>query len=200
VRIAREGTRSARTFWWDRARPIDADGRPLHAVIFDIDALAEIEPDGDLAPRAGVIDLVMSLFVAGVWVGVVSTGRRVWVDKLVRQLVGDGLVETIVTGDDVAGRQPDSELYTLALWELGIAPENALAVTGSAPGLRAATVAGLATVVVCGDFGDGVPALSGFQCFGPAEVRSTFEGADPLLADGCRRLHRQWWIARKRAA
>ena len=53
-------------------------------------------------PRTGLIDSVMSLFCAGIWVGVVSTRRRERVETLVRQVVGDGLVETIVTVDDLA--------------------------------------------------------------------------------------------------
>jgi hypothetical protein len=39
---------------------------------------------------------------------------------------------------------------------------------------------------------------------GAAEVRPSYEpsyeGADPMLADGCRRVHRRWWVAKKRAA
>jgi beta-phosphoglucomutase-like phosphatase (HAD superfamily) len=196
----RAGTRQARTFWWDRARPTDADICQLRAVIFDVDALADFDRDGDLGPvdadegmldrdvepRSGLIDLVMSLFVAGVWVAVVSTGRRACVETLVRELVGDGLVETIVTGDDMAAGKPRSELYRLALWELGIARENALAITGSVPGMRAAAAAGLATLVASGVF----------DC----EVRSSYDSGDPLLADGCQRVHRRWWVTKKRAA
>ncbi|HEY9303302.1 MAG TPA: haloacid dehalogenase, partial [Mycobacterium sp.] len=132
-------TRPARTFWWDREPPAEAD--TLRAVIFDADsALADIERDGDATARAGLIDLVMSLFVAGIWVGVVSTRRRAWAEELVRHLVGDGLVETIVTVDDLpdAGPRCDTELYRLALWEMGITHRGALAVTGSASGWRAA--------------------------------------------------------------
>ena len=43
----------------------------------------------------------MSLFVAGIWVSVVSTRPRSQVETMVRQLLGDGLVETIVTIDDL---------------------------------------------------------------------------------------------------
>ncbi len=70
----------------------------------------------------------MSLFVAGIWVGMVSTRGRDQAETLVRQLVGDGLVETIVTVDDLpesqAGPGCDAELYRLALWEFGIAPQQ----------------------------------------------------------------------------
>jgi beta-phosphoglucomutase-like phosphatase (HAD superfamily) len=173
-------TRPARTFWWDREPPAEAN--ILRAVIFDADsALADVDRDGDIAPRAGLVDLVMSLFVAGIWVGVVSTRRRERVEMLVRQLVGDGLVETIVTVDDLsdvqAGPQRDAELYRLALWEMGITHRSALAFAGSGRGWRAAVAAELPTVVVA----------------------AGYDGADSLRAADCQRAHRRWWIG-KRAA
>ena len=144
-------TLARRTFWWDRTTDVEVD--PLGAVMFDLDAMAEVGDDGELAPRSGLIDLVMSLFVAGVWVGVVSTGRRAWVEPLVRELIGDGLVETIVTADDTDSTE-DADLYELALWEFGIKPGSALAVVGSAEGacalLRLSGV--LATELVCTDY------------------------------------------------
>lgn len=162
-------TRLARTFWWDREPPAEAD--VLRAVIFDADsALADIDRDGDATARAGLVDLVMSLFVAGIWIGVVSTRPRAWAETLVRQLVGDGLVETIVTVDDLPDTefrpQSDAELYRLALWELGIAPESALAFTGTGQGLAAAVDAGL-----------------------PTGVRADYDG---VLAADCQRLLRRW--------
>jgi beta-phosphoglucomutase-like phosphatase (HAD superfamily) len=162
-------TTARRTFWWDRAPAVDADVHPLRAVIFDADALGDL--DGE--PRAGLIDLVMSLFVAGIWVGVVSRRRRAWAETRVRQLVGEGLVETLVTADDVTELRSDVELYRLALWELGITPEAALAFTGTGRGLRAAVAAGL-----------------------PAECRAGYDG---LLAAECQQLHRRWWIRRANA-
>src|ERR1700758_3013872 len=99
--------------------------------------------DGNVVARSGLIDAVMSCFVAGVWVAVVSTGRRAWVQPLVRQLVGDGLVETVVTADDVTGTDPQTDVYELALWELGVPAESALAAVGSAESMRAASRMGL---------------------------------------------------------
>jgi beta-phosphoglucomutase-like phosphatase (HAD superfamily) len=171
-------TSTARSFWWDRTSSVDADVEPLKAVIFDIDAIAGIDNDGDLCPRAGLIDLVMSLFVEGAWVGVVSSRPRADVEPLVRELIGDGLVETIVTADDTESTR-STDLYQLALWEFGIEPEGALAVVGSAAGLRAATAMGLATVTVSTDYiGDD----------------------DVSTAAGCQRRHQRWWTARKRIA
>lgn len=166
---AKVDTRPARTFWWDREPVAESD--VLRAVIFDADsALAD---DGRDTPRSGLVDSVMSLFCSGIWVGVVSRRRRESVETLVRHTVGDGLVETIVTVDDLAdisrGRDREAELYRLALWELGITPRDALAVTGSRCGLRTATAAGL-------------PAL---------EIRAGYDAPEPLLAAGFRRAHRR---------
>jgi beta-phosphoglucomutase-like phosphatase (HAD superfamily) len=174
------GTASARrTFWWDRAGPVDAEVHPLRAVVFDADsALGEVGCDDDLVPRAGLIDLVMSLFVEGIWVAVVSRHDREHAQTSVRQLIGDGLVETIVSADDLDQPGCASELYRLALWELGVRPESALAVGGSASSLRAARVAGLPVVLVADGYAGG-----------------------PELADaaGCRRLHRRRGMRQQRS-
>jgi beta-phosphoglucomutase-like phosphatase (HAD superfamily) len=154
-------TRPARTFWWDREARTEAD--ELRAVILDADsALSRIDCD---EARTGLIDSVMSLFVAGIWVSVVSTRPRAQVETAVRQVLGDGLVETIVTIDDLA--EPDEglarggELYRLALWEMGITPRDALAITGA--GVH---TSGLPAVVV----------------------------DESLSAASCQQAHRRWWI------
>jgi phosphoglycolate phosphatase-like HAD superfamily hydrolase len=169
--------RAPRTFWWDRARPIDADLLPLSAVIFDVDALADVDDDGDPVPKDGLIDLVMGLFGAGIWVVVVSTRRRECTQALIHQLIGHGVIETLVTADDVADSDDETELYRLALWELGIPAQSALAFEGCARGARAAIDAGLPTLVVADGYTDG-----------------------QASAEDCRRLHRRWWVRRNRSA
>ncbi|HZE17176.1 MAG TPA: haloacid dehalogenase, partial [Mycobacterium sp.] len=81
----------------------------------------------------------------------------------------------------------------LALWELGITPESALAVEGSERGLRTASAAGLPTMLVTN--GDG----AGHEFTDAAAVRSSYAGGDPLSAAGCRQLHRRWLIQQKRS-
>lgn len=164
---ANGSTRPARTFWWDRETRTEADR--LRAVIFDADsALADIDCDHDESARTALIDAVMSLFVAGIWVSVVSARPRAQVETMVRQLLGDGLVETIVTIDDLpesdGGLGCRSELYRLALWEMGITPRDALAVTGAGVPAEAAT---------------GFPAV---------------DVAQLLSAASCQQAHRRWWI------
>jgi len=152
----------------------------------------ELVLDSDLTPRPGLIDLVMDAYAAGVQVAVVTNGHRSWAEPLVRQLAGDGLVETVVTADDVRKPMPASAAYGHALWELGITAEDALAVSGSASGLRAANAAGLPTVVVTGEGVPNIPTA--------VAVRPDFGGSEPLRITDCQRLHGNWWKIHKPSA
>ncbi|RDH75985.1 HAD family hydrolase [Mycolicibacterium moriokaense] len=253
-------------FWWDCNSPAGADVTSIRALIFDLDALADVECEGhrvayngafaahglnfewsisryrkllaltderqritaelrkrsvstesdvltrlladdifttktmmldemildaDLTPRPGLIDLVTEAYAAGVEVGVVAGGQRSWVEPLVRQLVGDGVVDTVVTADDVHKPMPDAEAFRTAMWELGASADNALAITGSASGLRAATAAGLAAAVITGDGAPDIPAA--------VTVRPDYAGGEPLRLADCQRLHRRWCAAHRPA-
>lgn len=242
-------------FWWEGARPLGADVTPLEALVFDLEALTDLDhdvhrlvfnaafaahgvpiawsearyrrlrvlrderrrvlaelrnhcvgPECDVlielladeicstkatmfdemvldvgaTPRPGLDDLVGDAFAAGIPVAVVTAGRRAWAEPLVRQLVGEGQVETIVTRDDVT--TPGVDAYRLALDELGVTNDRVVAVTGTTAGLRAATVAGLATILVGQHDAprDEVAALA---------VRADYGGAEPLRLSACERLY-----------
>jgi HAD superfamily hydrolase (TIGR01509 family) len=106
---------------------------------------------GDVIPRPGLVDLMTSLSSAGIRIAVATTGRRTWVEPLVRKLVGE-IVETVVTGDDLTRLKPDPEVYVRVLEQVGLPPHSALAVEDSAVGLRAAVAAELTTVVITTDY------------------------------------------------
>ncbi|MDZ4268196.1 MAG: HAD hydrolase-like protein [Mycobacterium sp.] len=122
--------------------------------------------DADIAPRTGLVDLITEAFGAGIAIGVVSSGRHAWVEPLVRQLVGEGIVSTIVTADDAAG----GNLYQVALADLGAAAQDSLAFVGSQANRRKAAAAGLATVLIDGD-----------------DTVDT-----PLRVADCQRVHDKW--------
>nr|WP_197514855.1 HAD-IA family hydrolase [Mycobacterium sp. 852013-50091_SCH5140682] len=144
---------------------------------------------GAVVPRPGLRALVESLSVQGVEIAVATTGTRRWVEPLVRQIFDGNVPEVIVTGDEVTRLKPDPEVYLLALGRLQMAPEHALAVEDSAVGLAAARAAEIATLVVSNSYTEG-------EDFGDAaEVRTGYDGCDPLTADGCRRAHHRWWSA-----
>ncbi|GAB7071955.1 HAD hydrolase-like protein [Mycobacterium hodleri] len=244
-------------FWWDSSRPSPADSHPLSAVVFDLDALGDVECGGhrlafnaafaahglgltwsatryrkllalpderqrvaaelrargvctecdvllkvlveqicatksrlldavmlgaDLDARAGLVDLVTDAFTAGVAVGVVSTGRRQWVEPLVRQLVGDGLIQTVVTADDLPPTAPLGAGFRMALAEMGAPAHDSLAFTGSGDGVRGAAAAGMPAVLVD-------PEVAG--------ARADYDG---LRVADCRRLHAEPWVRGSRSA
>jgi len=55
----------------------------------------------DVRPRPRLTGLMASLVDEGIRIAVATTGQRAWVESLLMQLLGDGIVETVVTGDDV---------------------------------------------------------------------------------------------------
>lgn len=57
-----------------------------------------------------------------------------------------------ICGENVARKKPDPEAYVLALRQLGIRPEQALAIEDSPNGLIAAQGAGIDTVIVRSQF------------------------------------------------
>lgn len=144
--------------------------------MFDLDGVA----GGD---GAGLDDLVNSLYFGGIPVAVIGSDERARVADLTRQLIGDGIAETVVTPDDLPQHSESPDLHGHALWELGLGPEAALAITGTPDGLRAARAAKLATVVVGHSRHVG----------GAAQVRGSFVG---FLAADCAAVHRRWWAAR----
>lgn len=177
-----------RSFWWDRARCAHADVPVLEAVIFDFDA-----PRGASERDAHMFrDLIWSLHCDDIRIAVTAAGRRARIEPLVRELIGDGVVEVLVTGDDVLRPRPDPEVYHRVLSELGVGAPGAMAFEHSMVGFHTAQSAGLATAVVTTD------EIRGHDFTGAAEVLDRYDWPDPLSAARCRRLHERWWIDQSR--
>jgi beta-phosphoglucomutase-like phosphatase (HAD superfamily) len=178
----------SRSFWWDRARCAHADVPVLEAVIFDFDApLAATERDAHMFR-----DLIWSLHCGDIRVAITAAGSRRRIEPLVRELIGDGVVEVMITDDDVVRPKPDPEVYQRALHELGVRPSAAMAVEHSKVGFHTARSAGLATIVVT------TLGIRKLDLAGAAAVLDRYDCAEPLSASRCRRIHEQFWINRSR--
>jgi FMN phosphatase YigB (HAD superfamily) len=176
------------SFWWDRARCAHADVPVLEAVIFDFDApLAATERDAHMFR-----DLIWSLHCGDIRVGITAAASRARVEPLVRDLIGDGVIEVMITGDDVVRPKPHPEVYQRALHELGVTPAAAMAVEHSKAGFHTARSAGLATIVVT------TLGTRKLDFVGAAAVQDRYDCDKPLSAERCRRLHEQWWISHSR--
>ena len=160
----------------------------LEAVIFDFDTpLAATERDAQ-----EFRDLIWNLHCGDIRVAITAAGSRDRIEPLVRDLIGDGVVEVMITGDDVVRPKPDPEIYQRALHELGVGPQAAMAVEHSKVGFHTARSAGLATIVVT------TLGTRNLDFVGAAAVLDRYDCEEPLSAERCRRLHEQWWIERSR--
>ncbi len=163
-----------KSFWWEKSdRPAQ-----LEAVIFSVDALLA-DPRADERQLA---EAVWDLHCAGIRVAVVTAGHWPAVHLPLRELLGDGAVEVLVTGDEVGRPKPDPEVYRHALWQLGVRAVDAMAIEDSAPGLRAAVAAGLTTVVVTTE------GCAGDDFTGAAAVLSGQQASEGISVHGCRRM------------
>jgi HAD superfamily hydrolase (TIGR01509 family) len=96
----------------------------------------------------GVVRWLDEAAAAGLGLAMASSSPREWV---VRHLARLGLSEqfgVIASFDDCGAKKPDPASYLLACSQLGVKPQQALAVEDSRPGLMAAKAAGLSCVVV----------------------------------------------------
>lgn len=169
-----------------RARGFGDAADQLAADVHRTKTMLFAERVGSLSARPGLSDLIAGLVAEGVRIAIATTGSRAWVDPLVRNVLGDGVADVVVTGDDVTRLKPDPEVYLRALHALALTPESCLAVEDSAVGLQAAMGAQLATVVVSNDY-------TADQDFtGAAVVRSDYVKPEPLSANVCRAVHRRF--------
>jgi HAD superfamily hydrolase (TIGR01509 family) len=105
---------------------------------------------GDVPLRTGARRLLEEAVDAGLHLAIASTTSAAGIDALLQAAFGTrglDLFHVIACGDQVAHKKPAPDIYRLALAQLGLAPERAIAFEDSAHGLRAARAAGLWTVV-----------------------------------------------------
>ena len=150
---------------------------------------------GRIPLRPGVQALLEECRAVGLRLGLATTTTRANVEALLGATLGDGWFEVMVTGEDVARKKPDPEVYVRALAALGLAPDAALAVEDSPDGVRAARAAGLRVIVTDSAYFAGA-AVEGAAARGPGfDNRMGWlpapvpPGAGPVRLDDLRR----WW-------
>lgn len=106
--------------------------------------------DGGLRLREGVSRLIGEALDAGCRLAIASTTTAANINALLHSTLGPrglDLFAVIACGDQVRAKKPAPDIYRLALATLGLPPERAIALEDSPNGLRAASGAGLWTLV-----------------------------------------------------
>jgi HAD superfamily hydrolase (TIGR01509 family) len=126
----------------------DLDARSLHARKTAI--YAESIQTGQVALRPGVAALIAHGRRENLRLAIATTTSRPNVAALLEATLGRESVRwfaSIRTGEDVAAKKPDPEVYRLVLSDLGLSAADCVAFEDSGNGLVAARAAGLRTVV-----------------------------------------------------
>jgi len=106
--------------------------------------------DGAVPLRQGVARLLDEALAAGWRLAIASTTTAANVEALLSSALGpSGLrrFSVVACGDQVRAKKPAPDIYRRALAELRLTPDRAIAFEDSENGLRAATAAGLWTLV-----------------------------------------------------
>lgn len=125
----------------------DALARDLHAAKTGI--FKELVAAG-VPPRPGVARLMDEAEGAGIRLALATSASVPTATALVEGTLGTGAMgrfAAVCTGDRVARNKPAPDLYRMALERLGLAAGAVVAIEDDAPGLRAATGAGVGAVV-----------------------------------------------------
>jgi HAD superfamily hydrolase (TIGR01509 family) len=143
---------------------VDADAEASGAYLLSRAAELFARP---LPWRPGARELLDAVAAAEIPAGLVTSTHRS-LTKLALRTLGADRFAAVVCGDDVPATKPAPDPYLVAAAELGVTPENCVAIEDSPVGLRAARAAGCAVLVVPNDVAIGPePGI---------EVRSTLEG------------------------
>lgn len=105
---------------------------------------------GPISLRPGVERIIRSGRERGVRLAIATTTSRPNVVSLIQATLGGGALDafaSIRTGEDVARKKPDPEVYGLVLSDLGLSSADCVAFEDSANGLNAARAAGIRTIV-----------------------------------------------------
>jgi beta-phosphoglucomutase-like phosphatase (HAD superfamily) len=132
-----------------------AETRSLLGLLPDVHAqktrfYAAVVNDGALPLRDGVLRLIDEALAAGCRLAIASTTTAVNIDALLQSTMGArglDIFSVIACGDQVPAKKPAPDIYKLALRHLDLPADRVVAFEDSANGLRAATAAGLFTVV-----------------------------------------------------
>ncbi|PJA31274.1 MAG: phosphatase [Zetaproteobacteria bacterium CG_4_9_14_3_um_filter_53_7] len=111
--------------------------------------------EGRIPLRPGVRRLLEEAYAAGITLGVATTTTPSALDALIEHSLGKEWFDrfaVLAAGDIVPAKKPAPDIYTYAMEQLGVNPENTLALEDSENGWKSAHAAGLKCVVTVNDY------------------------------------------------
>lgn len=115
---------------------------PLDEIMveYDVPLMERLRQPREALP--GARNLIEKLHERGVPVALCTASRTHWVEAILPAARLEGLLDVLVTADNVEHTKPDPEPYRLAAEKLGFPPERCIAIEDSRNGLASAIGAG----------------------------------------------------------
>lgn len=110
----------------------------------------EMTQNGDIPLRTGVERFLREVRAAGLRLGIATTTTPANVSYLLKATLGEESLdwfEVIAAGDIVPAKKPAPDIYTYAMEQMNITPEETLAFEDSENGVLSSVAAGLKTVI-----------------------------------------------------
>ena len=124
-------------------------GRPAPEISAGLAAELEmLLAEAELVAMPFVSQAVSRLAAGDRIVGLASSSRRDFVDRVLDALGLSGVFAAIATGDEVVRGKPDPEIYELVARRLEVPAPECVAVEDTPAGLAAAAAAGMTTIAV----------------------------------------------------
>lgn len=141
--------------YWQTVDPEQAASTRAKAIIDGIHALKtqryeELVSGGKLALRPGIIRIIKEAHEQGLPMAIATTTTPANIDALLRGPLGPDWKQYFATIQDagtVQNKKPAPDVYLAALKGLGVSPQECLAFEDSENGLKAATAAGIPTII-----------------------------------------------------
>lgn len=111
--------------------------------------------EGQVSMRPGVIDMINSAKEAGISLAIATTTSPANIEALLSNALGANWRHTFAVVEDAEtapNKKPDPSVYIQAVKRLGLESRDCIAFEDTANGLRAATGAGVATVITPNEF------------------------------------------------
>ena len=135
--------KSSSGFWRKVLAVYQMEGDPYELERRQYGLVARQIEANHLQPSDGFLDVVERAKARGIKIGLASSSTRVLVDDALRLLGVDQYFDITVSGDEVAHKKPEPDVYLRALELAGGRPDRAVAVEDSQAGVRAAQRAGI---------------------------------------------------------
>lgn len=139
----------------DYTRPVDFDDLVARLHKAKTVHYTRMLAEGGIPLRPGVKRLLTEAREAGLILGVATTTTPENVTELLRHSLAEDGPEwfaVIAAGDIVPAKKPAPDIYTWAMENLGLAPDECLAFEDSENGIRASIGAGLKTVITVNEY------------------------------------------------